>query len=93
MFFSFFGSMAFGTFNSMCALVFLSLLNWGTTEIGIICRMGINIILSANAQKILDKMRVERLAGKDLYIPCICLVSYLQSTWQRFLISKMALHK
>ena len=84
MFFSFFfGSMAFGTFNSMCALVFLSLLNWGTTEIGIILvSYGvINIILSANAQKILDKMRCGKTRGQGfihtLYLSGFLLAVYL----------------
>lgn len=79
----FFGSMAFGTFNSMCALVFLSILNWGTTEIGIILvSYGvINIILSANAQKILDKMRFGKTRGQGfihtLYLSGFLLAVYL----------------
>ncbi len=79
----FFGSMAFGTFNSMCALVFLSLLNWGTTEIGIVLvSYGvINIMFSANAQKILDKMRFGQSRGtgfvNTLYASSFLLACYL----------------
>ena len=60
----------------------LSLLNWGTTEIGIILvSYGvINIILSANAQKFWIKCGVERLAGEfihTLYLSGFLLAVYL----------------
>ena len=95
----FFGSMAFGTFNSMCALVFLSLMNWGTTEVGLfLFAYGIvNIPLAANSAKILEKMQcgsksrgtgyLNTLYGSGFLLALyLAIFSYVANTFIQFLL-------
>ena len=62
-----FGSMAFATFNSMVALVFLYLYNWGATEIGMFLFTNgvINIFWAVQSRKILEKLSVPGIKGLE----------------------------
>jgi len=78
-----FGSMAFAFFNSMVALVFLYLYNWGSTEIGMFLFANgvINIFWAVQSRKILDKLSVPGIKGieyiRGVILSVVLVGSYL----------------
>ena len=75
-------SMAFGSFQVMCALVFLYLLNWGSTEVGIYLFVFgmINIFWAVKTKPILEKFAVPGIKGLE-YIRAILFSGALMATF------------